>query len=131
MKILFLMIHLAYHSLIHHPWDILMPIILTVYHLFIHYTIFWNDFCMKPSIFCFPQGLGNLSLSTIPLVDTIGDYYLLRTSVTQVIFMLHYFHTCTHQVLYLVITLIRCPTIKSFTQPRLHKLLILHIKPCI
>jgi hypothetical protein len=41
--------------------------------------------------------------------------------------LLHYFHTCTHQVPYLVIPSVKWWTVKSFTQPWLHKLLILHL----
>jgi hypothetical protein len=46
----------------------------------------------------------------------------------QVIFLLHYSHICTHQVIYLVIPSVRWPTVKSFTQPQLHKLLNLHLQ---
>jgi hypothetical protein len=39
---------------------------------------------MNPPIFGFPEGLGNLSLSTTPVVDTFGASSLLGTSMTQV-----------------------------------------------
>jgi hypothetical protein len=100
-------------------------------------------FAMNPPLFGFTEGLGNFSFSTTHVVDTVGAS-LLGTSMTQVaqlnhlrihlpshmdqvIFLIHYFHTCTHQVLYLVVPSIRWPTINSFTQPQLHKLFILHL----
>jgi hypothetical protein len=39
---------------------------------------------MNPSSFGFPEGLGNFSFSTTPVVDTANAYSLLETSVTQV-----------------------------------------------
>jgi hypothetical protein len=39
---------------------------------FNHYTIFWHE----PTIFGFPEGLGNSSFSTTPVVDTVGAYSL-------------------------------------------------------
>jgi hypothetical protein len=101
-------------------------------------------FGMNPPIFCFPDGIGNLSFYTTSIVDIVYDSYLLETSLTQVTLtqalahtspfahgsgniLLHYFHTCTHQVPYLVIPSVKWSTIKSFTQPRLHKINHLHL----
>jgi hypothetical protein len=42
------------------------------------------SFGMNPPIFGFPEGLGNSYFSTTPVVDTVGAYSLLETSVTQV-----------------------------------------------
>jgi hypothetical protein len=39
---------------------------------------------MNPPIFGFPEGLGNSSFSTTPVVDVVGAYSLPETSVTQV-----------------------------------------------
>ena len=41
-------------------------------------------FGMNPRIFAFPKGLGNLSLSTTHVVDTVGASSLLGTSVIRV-----------------------------------------------
>jgi hypothetical protein len=57
-----------------------MPILLTITTRFNHYTIFWHE----PTSFGFPEGLGNLSFSTTPVVDIVGASSLLKTSVTQV-----------------------------------------------
>jgi hypothetical protein len=42
------------------------------------------SFGMDPLIFGFLEGLGNSYFSTTPVVDTVGAYSLLETSVTQV-----------------------------------------------
>jgi len=48
------------------------------------YSSIRRSFGMNPSYFCFPKGLGNLSLSTTPVVDTASASSLLRTTMTQV-----------------------------------------------
>jgi hypothetical protein len=42
-----------------------------------------SSFGMNPPIFGFPEGLGNSSFSKAPIVDFVGAYSLLETSVTQ------------------------------------------------
>jgi hypothetical protein len=59
----------------------MLMLILLIFTTQVHH---YTSFGVNPSSFGFPEGLGNLSFSTTPVVDTVGASSLPETSVTQV-----------------------------------------------
>jgi len=102
-----------------------------------------QTFGMNPPIFVFLEGLESLPLSTTHVVNIVGASPLLGTLVIQVTPTKPPVNTSSfahglgniraslfpHQVLYLVVPLVTWLQFNSFTQPRSHKLINLHIKP--